>query len=175
MTDLVTETRPRWTLTPDIALPEGSIDPSATLSSRYHRERQFQIDRSASPTSDPDGSTWPEPALSRLEELAGLLPGWDGGAASTPSPAVLAAVREFVLSDLVASLQTKPDLVPTVEGGILIEWHTEAVDLIIEPSVSGAAGSYYFCDNETGEEVEETLGGPTAGIAAAFIKLGFRP
>jgi len=167
MTDVLTQTQPRWRLTADPSVSVGSLDPSATLSGDLQGWRL--------PVADSNESTWPEGAVRRLGALNRLHPGWDGDSARAPSPAILAAVSQFVLSDLVAGLAAKPDLVPTAEGGILIEWHTEAVDLIIEPSVSGEAGSYYFCDNETGEEVEEALGGPAGAITAAFVKLGLRP
>ncbi|MHB8296843.1 MAG: hypothetical protein ACYDH5_19995, partial [Acidimicrobiales bacterium] len=113
MTDVVTGTQPRWRLTADLSLPAGSLDPSATLSGNL-QGWQFLTGRSAPPVSGPDGSTWPERASGRLGELAGLPPGWDGESARATSPAILVAVRKFVLSDLVAGLAVKPDLVPTV-------------------------------------------------------------
>ncbi|MHB1535213.1 MAG: hypothetical protein ACYC1D_11530 [Acidimicrobiales bacterium] len=82
-------------------------------------------------------------------------------------------MRQFVSSDLVSGLALQPDLAPTYGGAILIEWHTEAADLIIEPSLSGAL-AYYFCDNETGDEVEGTMDGHADAIAWAFAKLGLR-
>jgi len=85
------------------------------------------------------------------------------------SPAYIQTVWEFISSELVASLPAKPDLVPTYDGGLLIEWHTLAVDLIIE---AGSAGvSFYACDNETNREVEGTLGEHVRDVTSIFNKL----
>ena len=80
-------------------------------------------------------------------------------------------VQQFVTSKLVRDTECKPELVPTFEGGIQIEWHTLAVDLVIECEPSGAA-TYCYHDIETDEEFEGSpLDGETP-LASAFRKLG---
>jgi hypothetical protein len=126
------------------------------------------------PASVAPGSSSSEPwitvARDRLSELAGLAPGWDGGHARAISPGYISGALRFLASDLVADLATKPDVVPTFGGGLFIEWHTEAVDLIIEIGPGGA--SFYVCDNETDHEVEAALGDHIEDLIRAFVKLG---
>jgi hypothetical protein len=115
---------------------------------------------------------WLDAARQRLNELAALKPGWDEASAKPVSPGLLGSAWSFLTSELVSSLAIQPDIVPTFEGGLLIEWHSISVDLIIETSPD-AAGSFYFCDNETHEEVEAAIGERLDIIATAFAKLGF--
>lgn len=121
----------------------------------------------------PSQHVWLESALRRLKELEGLGPGWDGASARPVNPALIQSAWSFISSDLVSALEAKPDVVPTFQGGLLIEWHTTAVDLIIESIPSGQP-SFYLCDNETGDEIEAALGEHMDSLASAFEKLGRR-
>jgi hypothetical protein len=114
--------------------------------------------------------TWLPSALQRLSELANLEPGWDDASAPAISSVLIASVYDFLTSDLVASFKVEPDIVPTFEGKLLIEWHTESTDLIIEVVLDGIS-SFYFFNNETGEEVEAPLGQRLDAIKTAFDKL----
>lgn len=118
------------------------------------------------PSSDP----WVTSARRQLNELASLAPGWDGDVARAVGPTLIESALGFLTSELVANLDTKPDVVPTYDGGLLIEWHTDAVDLIIEIGPDGA--SFYACDNETNSEVEAPLGDHLEAVTSAFVKLG---
>jgi hypothetical protein len=118
------------------------------------------------PTSEP----WIMSARQRLNELAGLAPGWDGAIARAVGSTQISSALGFLASELVAHLDTKPDVVPTYDGGLLIEWHTEKVDLIIELGPDGA--SFYACDNEANSEVEAALGDHVEAVTSAFVKLG---
>lgn len=109
-------------------------------------------------------------ALQRLDELAALAPGWDGANAAAIGPAYIKSAQDLISSDLVTSIDAKPDLVPTCDGRLLVEWHTEAIDLIIELAPAGA--SCYACDNETNSEVEAALGEQIEHITSALVKLG---
>jgi len=121
----------------------------------------------------PTSIGWIESARQRLNDLARLGPGWDDGSALPIPPALIERVWRFLATDMVSGLDVQPDIVPTFQGGLLIEWHTDAVDLIIE-SAPASEGSFYFHDNETSEEVETVLGDRIDAIAAAFRKLGRR-
>jgi hypothetical protein len=117
--------------------------------------------------------SWLPPALQRLSELAELEPGWDDAAARPIATSLILAVRSFLTSEPVSDLEVEPDIVPTFEGGLLIEWHTESIDLVIEAAPTGNP-SFYFLNNETGEEVEAPLGQRVDAIASAFKKLATR-
>lgn len=116
---------------------------------------------------------WLGSAARRIEELANLPQGWDEASALPIAPALLTAVSNFISSNLIVNLQSKPAIVPTFAGGLLIEWHTEAVDLIIESIPDGEA-SFYFCDNETGDEIEASLTDGSVALTSAFVKLGLQ-
>ncbi len=113
---------------------------------------------------------WLGSALQRLAELADLEPGWDEAAALPIPPSLIAAVRDFLTSGAVSELTVEPSIVPTLKGSLLIEWHSESVDLIIEADPESTP-SFYFFDNETDEEVEAPLGQRLDVVAKAFKKL----
>ena len=113
---------------------------------------------------------WLGSALLHLKELGSLVPGWDEASALSIAPSLVETVSSFISSKLVLELRSKPDIVPTFEGGLLIEWHTEAIDLIIDMRPSDEP-SFYFCDNETGEEVEAYLAECPDAVTSAFAKL----
>lgn len=117
--------------------------------------------------------SWTSQALARLDRLANLGPAWDGAAAKAITPSVIEAVRDFVTSDLIDHTDIKPELVPTLDGGIQLEWHTSDVDLIIECEPSGSS-SYYYRDVETDEESEGSLLEEQRSLGAAFVKLGYQ-
>src|SRR5712664_2465885 len=118
-------------------------------------------------------AVWLSATLERLSGLADLQPGWDDAEASPIPPSLIRSVRNFITSELVSRLEVEPDIVPTFEGRLFIEWHTESVDLIIE-ATAGGNQSFYFFNNETGEEVEAPLGQRLDAIGEAFAKLAQR-
>jgi hypothetical protein len=106
----------------------------------------------------------------RLKEIANLVAGWDEGTALPVDPKLIRLAQEFISSELVTRTPVRPDLVPTFDGGLLFEWHTEEVDLIIEID-SVTAPTFYYCDNELGQEIEAPLGEHVETLATAFSKL----
>lgn len=113
---------------------------------------------------------WLDTIEYRLKEIANLSFGWDDAGAQPIDPGVLDRVTQFVESDLVVALPVKPSLVPTTCGGMLVEWHTESVDLVIELEV-GEVPSFYFSNTQTGEEEEGPLAASPGVIANAFARL----
>jgi len=125
------------------------------------------------PEADPMASTsWIASVHQRLDELAALAPGWDDSNGAAIGPAWIKNARDLISSEMVTSVAAKPDLVPTCDGGLLVEWHTEAIDLIIELAPAGA--SCYACDNETNSEVEGALGEQIEHVTSALAKLGLK-
>ncbi len=150
----------------DSGRPWAAVSVSPAL---HHTEWDFNPQVQDDPSLPGEG--WVGAALDRLDQLAALGPAWDGAGAKTVSPRVLDMVRQFVASKLVRDTECKPELVPTFEGGIQLEWHTLAVDLVIESEPSGAVTCYYL-DSETDEEFEGSLLDGEASLASAFQKLG---
>ncbi|MGI8492324.1 MAG: hypothetical protein ACR2KC_03860 [Acidimicrobiales bacterium] len=88
------------------------------------------------------------------------------------APGSIWAVRQFIESSLVDQLDHKPQVVPTVEGGVQLEWHTVDIDLIIECAPSGPP-SYYLSDLKHDLRVEGLVREARSELAAAFVELGF--
>lgn len=111
-------------------------------------------------------------ALTMLDRLGRLPPGWDGDVARPVATGVLEAVDRFIRSGALdqanaAALQ----LVPTAQGGLQLEWHTEDLDLVLECEPSGAV-SYYVSDVLSGEEAEGSVDGTGDRLLArAFLRL----
>ena len=51
-----------------------------------------------------------------------------------------------------------PALVPTVRGGLQLEWHRQGVDIEVEVDPNGSV-SWWAEDRRTGEESEQNLAG----------------
>lgn len=159
--------RARWALTglsqTDWTWPEATGIPA------MRRAVALDFQSQASDRTDP--SPWQSELSARLERLALLPPGWDGDSARAISSRVVEAVRMFITSQLVEQTLVKPQLVPTCEGGLQLEWHSQTVDLVIECEPAGPV-TYYFFDVETGAESEGSILDQDAPLGTAFIRLG---
>ena len=96
-------------------------------------------------------------ALHRTIELAGLPMGWNSHGAAPVSDAALEQTVRFLTAYLVAGV-AGPVLVPTVRGGLQLEWHRREVDIEVEVSPGGSV-SWCAEDRQTGEEFEAALAG----------------
>lgn len=79
-----------------------------------------------------DASAGPPPPgihPDRLARLAGLAEGWDGGTAPPIGEGALHAARGL-------------DTVPTCNGGVQFEWHTEHLEIEVEVSADGVLRSF---------------------------------
>jgi hypothetical protein len=161
---------PLWALSANMLLPRRSASPGP-VKARHLSQPRVTVSRTTSPVEfqQPDG--WLQSASRRLGELASLEFGWDDSSAQPISPSLIDMAWSFLSSELLSSLEVPPDIVPTFGSGLLLEWHTTEVDLIIELDPE-TPGSFYFCDNETGGEVEAAIVDNLDAIATAFIKLG---
>jgi hypothetical protein len=99
-------------------------------------------DKSLSGLDQVDTASVRAEIASSLQALTELPEGWDGIDASPPRPRILRAVNNFLNSLTVSGLRSVPSLVPTREGGLLIEWHTNDVDVIIDVSPDEETSSY---------------------------------
>jgi hypothetical protein len=78
----------------------------------------------AAPPADLRGLAAAVAALdARLDQLAGLPPGWDGGPAPAVDPATLAAVRAWAVAMPGRALVPAPAVVPLSSGAVQLEWH----------------------------------------------------
>ena len=98
---------------------------------------------------------WARPAFSKMQELVDLEPGWDGYDA-VPIRAGSIMKAALVLVETMTSDTNEPWIVPTVHGGIQMEWHKSQVDLEIEIKPDETA-SVFFVNDREGREVDELL------------------
>jgi hypothetical protein len=84
-------------------------------------------------------------------------PNWDSYGAKAVDPNAVKAAIEFVLVYL-RPADLAPSIVPTCDGGIQLEWHTDHLDLVIGISPSGKTSlfsSHGGCEHDF--EVAQTL------------------
>jgi hypothetical protein len=95
--------------------------------------------------------------VGRLRELSRLEPGWNSHSAKPIAPEnILAAM--WILVGLANLEPPSPVIVPTVRGGVQIEWHTNGVN--IEIYVESPNDVSFFAGlAESGEAVELPLAG----------------
>jgi len=79
----------------------------------------------------PDAPPWWSTAVGRLVELMSLSPGWDSHGARSIDLQIAGAAGTFLLLLPVKELP-HPSIVPTVSGGVQLEWHDCGVDLEVE-------------------------------------------
>lgn len=101
-------------------------------------------------------------ALERACELQRLPRGWNSHGAEPVSDTAFRQVIEFLTAYVVRGV-AGPALVPTVRGGLQLEWHRRGVDIEVEV---GPDGSVSWCaeDRQSGDEVEAVLAGHEATV-----------
>jgi len=83
-----------------------------------------------------DAPQWLPPTVETMNELLGLQPNWDSyGARCVEKHAVETALE--ILGMVMKPSTSPPTVVPTVEGGIQIEWHQNNIDLEVEVKPEG--------------------------------------
>ena len=102
----------------------------------------------------------PDPIVNvirKASELVHLPPGWNSyGAKPVANEAVEAAIAFLVEAIPASPNVVAPAVVPTVRGGLQLEWHRQGIDLEIEFGPD-ASGSWCAEDRETAETVEAPL------------------
>jgi hypothetical protein len=79
----------------------------------------------------PRAISWLDAAAKKVSELSALAPGWDGRNAPTIERDSL--LRAWQLLRVMAGfVQVAPSIVPTVSGGVALEWHRNDTDIEIE-------------------------------------------
>ena len=89
--------------------------------------------RAPAPTAD----DW---VTSELLGLVDLEENWDGYGAHPPTPVALRLVSKFLKSW--SAQPCRPWVMGTPEGGVILEWETEDVDLILEFGEIGQTNAY---------------------------------
>lgn len=103
--------------------------------------------------AQPAGESLPEWLLDTdqtLQELLKLKPNWNSYGAQPIRPDVVRAVRDL-LPDIVQQRTPRPTVVPTVRGGVQLEWHAGGIDLELEIE---APGQFHVLFENPNEDVE---------------------
>ncbi|MGB2754588.1 MAG: hypothetical protein WBD75_01805 [Phycisphaerae bacterium] len=83
-----------------------------------------------------DAPQWLAPTVERMNELLELQPNWDSyGARCLKEQAFETALE--ILGTVMRPNTSPPTVVPTVEGGIQLEWHQNDIDLEVEVKPEG--------------------------------------
>jgi hypothetical protein len=162
-----------WFSTPQADFRDALRD---TLSWGRVRSRRFTLDTRLgySLILDTEGELpdWFEPVVDRLAQLLRLPANWDShGARSVAPQAVIAVVR--ALLETMPEDVTGPSIVPTVDGGVQLEWHSRGIDLEVGVLPS-AHYSVSFEDHQRGEAWEREAGWSLAPMREALLKLSQR-
>jgi hypothetical protein len=115
-------------------------------------------------------ASWLHENFARLQSISRLLSGWDGGQAREIDKSLIDGVARFISSEIVSRLKEPPQIIPTIQGGLLIEWHTMAVDLLIESSPAEEP-TFFYRDVDRNTEVEGSIADHMQALQAAFTKL----
>jgi hypothetical protein len=119
-----------------------------------------------------DAAPWVEPTLRTLGNLFLLPASWDSYRAHAPDPScVLAAWR--LLTAVMRDDSPVPAVVPTVRGGVQLEWHRNGVDLEIE-IVAPREFVVSLEAEASGEAWEKTLTEDLTELAALMDRIADR-
>ena len=104
----------------------------------------------AAPVLSQPRPKWIEPTVARMEALAQLTADWDSYGSS---PVRTSRIQQAysLLQSIMDDRTPAPDLVPTANGSIQIEWHTLGIELEIH-LLSDADLDVYFEDLQGVEE-----------------------
>jgi hypothetical protein len=98
-------------------------------------------------------------AIHQASDLVRLADGWNSYRAKSVSPkAIHHATRFLREADSLISNLPAPSIVPTVRGGLQLEWHRQGVEIEIEFGVDDSA-SWYAEERGAGTALE----GPVVG------------
>jgi hypothetical protein len=107
---------------------------------------------------------WVSQTVEYMSKLFALPDNWDADGARRIAPSAAMSALRLVLA-AAATGAPPPSLVPTVEGGLQVEWHTHGIDLEIETLGSDRFAVLYE-DQQTGAdwEAEAGLGSPAVTL-----------
>jgi len=132
------------------------------------RDRQPSV---TDPTATLGGQPpeWTPVVLRRLQAIAQLAAGWDGRSAPGVFPANIEVAMQL-LQGVMRSGTPVPELVPTLRGGLQIEWHVKDVDVELE-IVSPSRYILTVEDRATDQDFEQQLSADLSPFVAAVERV----
>jgi len=108
-------------------------------------------------------------SIEAVVELLNLPPGWNSYSAKPIGPQI--AVRAIrILAELMEPLTPLPAVVPRVQGGIQLEWHTDTLDIEVYIDTPDQV-SFFAEHGESGQSVEASLAGQEQTLRAWVQRL----
>lgn len=115
---------------------------------------------------------WLAAAAQAMSEIMNLPTNWDSyGALPVRPTAILAALS--LLFEIMQADTPAPTVVPTVQGGVQLEWHTHGIDLEIEILSLGRLSAYYE-DHEQNAEWEGEITSDLTRLSEVLFELSRR-
>jgi hypothetical protein len=127
-----------------IAVPVRAVDWSGALPAHSARERSRPGRNGRS-------------IVNRLNELISLPGGWDGANAIPPTESAVLSVLE-VLNEISLDDVPPPHISPSLDGGLLFEWHRDGFELEVWVSSSGDVDVTYEHGDSAWDGSWETCG-----------------
>lgn len=112
-----------------------------------------------------EANDWYSSALRALNSIRGLDPGWDGSGTPRIDRRLLRDAL-IVLGDLQHPMVPEPDIVPTLAGGVQLEWSYRGRELEIEFREPGQIGVLRVASNG---EMDEQWIAPEQKVIRAYI------
>jgi hypothetical protein len=138
------------------------FDAGSTMTGRTMRGRTLQVGTAVTYTHPQlkiavggDAPDWIHSTVRSTIGLLSLGENWDSRGARAVSRKSVEEVVRFLHRTAELSLP-RPSVVPTCDGRIQVEWHTQGVDLEIE-SLGMDRFRLYFCNDAEGVETEIDL------------------
>jgi hypothetical protein len=110
-----------------------TVTPGATINDDVYATVGARPFAGVSLNPSPD---WLSGLLDKVSRLSSLPSGWDGHRARPMSHRSLLAAVNFI-SQVAPHVRVGPAMVPTVSGGVALEWHRGDTDIEIEFPVAG--------------------------------------
>jgi hypothetical protein len=115
---------------------------------------------------------WYAPTLAAASTLLQLPDNWDKQGAVRVKPAIVQAAMTL-LNGIMLDDTPAPSVVPTVRGGIQLEWHTRGIDLEVE-FLTPSRIQGLFEDQREGVSWEKELSSDLAPLREAIANLSGR-
>jgi hypothetical protein len=147
--------------------PESNRTDALACRGVKRRRNAAAIQPSATLAGQP--AEWVSEVLSRLRALAVLDDGWDGNNAPRISPTNVEIAMQL-LAHVMLSDTPAPEIVPTVRGGLQLEWHVRNVDVELE-ILSPGRYLLSFEDRSSERELEVELSSDLSPFAEAVRRV----
>lgn len=143
----------------DLVTPSSPVQSTDAYGFLAADHRQVRIEfrsRTKWPLSHDLDLWWLKDVVDRLQALITLPANWNSrGARPVTAQAIRTAL--VVLANVMSSDSRLPAIVPTVRGGLQLEWHAGEIDLEVEVDHSGGGVEVAFEDMRRGIEWDEPL------------------